>query len=314
MIAVEGVKKTYAGRIALDGISFEVERGRIVGLLGRNGAGKTTTLRILAGVTRPTAGRVVIDGLDDVHAKPSLRAQLGYLPETAPLYPELRVEEHLMFRAAQKGIGGSSRRECVARALASVGATELRGVIGAHLSRGMRQRVGLADAILTRPKLLLLDEPTTGLDPNQTRETRDLIRNLAPACTVIVSTHILSEVEALCDSAVLIDRGRVAAHGTLMELHGLGCNTELVMTLRTNVERASEVLSSLDAPLAIEQLEGELVRVVVTCQSDASIDDIAERASKLVSDHGIPLRQVGRKAASLEGIFAELTREEKPPP
>lgn len=312
VIEVERICKSYGTQVALSDVSFSVSKGTVLGLLGRNGAGKTTTLRILAGVLRPTAGTVSIEGVDSARASVKLRGKLGYLPESAPLYPELRVAEHLAFRAAQKGIGRSLRHEQVKRSLDLVNAWALRDTCCAHLSRGMRQRVGLADALLGAPPVLLLDEPTAGLDPNQTRETRELVRSLRATSTVIVSTHLLAEVEVLCDSAIVIDQGRVVAQGTLSELRALGRSTELVLTLRCSAERAREVLASeAAANPTVDELEPGIVRVQLACPAELDVEHFAERVTLAVTQQGIPLREVTRSTASLEQIFAALTAHEE---
>jgi ABC-2 type transport system ATP-binding protein len=312
VIEVERICKSYGTQVALSDVSFSVSRGTVLGLLGRNGAGKTTTLRILAGVLRPTAGAVSIDGLDGAREPVKLRAKIGYLPESAPLYPELRVAEHLTFRAAQKGLVRRLRREQVKRALGLVNAWALRDTCCAHLSRGMRQRVGLADALLGAPPVLLLDEPTAGLDPNQTRETRELVRSLRETSTVVVSTHLLAEVEMLCDAAIVIDQGRIVAQGTLSELRALGRSTELVLTLRCSAERARDVLANETAthPTIVE-LEPGIVRVQFACPADLDVEHFAERVTTAVARHGIPLREVTKRAASLEQIFADLTTHQE---
>lgn len=306
MIEVERISKSYGERVALSDVTFGLPRNSVVGLLGRNAAGKTTTLRILAGVIRPTVGRVTIDGIDAVHAPIQQRAMVGYLPESAPLYPELRVLEHLLFRAAQKGILRRDRAACAKRALSDAGAWHLRDVHCGHLSRGLRQRVGLADAILAEPRVLLLDEPTAGLDPNQTAETRSLIRRLGQSSTVVVSTHILAEVDAMCDSALVIHQGKLVAQGTLAELHALGQSSELMLTLRCSADVARATLGALETP-HVEELEPGVVRVTLSRPAAMSLDQLAEGATLAVTRQGIPIREVVRKSASLEQIFAELT-------
>ena len=220
MISVRGVTKRYGSarggdvRPALDDVSFEVERGEIVGLLGPNGAGKTTLMRILSCFLAPTRGTAVLAGCSIADDTRAARRSLGYLPEAVPLPPEMRVTEYLGYRAALKGIARDKRRAAVDDAIAIAGLAERRGQIIGTLSRGYRQRVGLADALLARPPILILDEATVGLDPNQIRETHALIRELGRERAVLLSTHILSDVEALASRVVIIDRGRVKAEGT----------------------------------------------------------------------------------------------------
>lgn len=308
MIQVERLQKTYGTHVALREVTFQVSRGEIVGLLGKNGAGKTTTLRILAGVLNPTAGRVSFDGKDCAMDPIQARGNVGYLPESAPVYPELRVEEHLMARAAQKGVPRRARRERVHWALSQVNARSFEQVLCGNLSRGMRQRVAMADALLKDVPILLLDEPTTGLDPSQTRETRELIRKLGETRTVIVSTHLLAEVEVLCDSAIVIDRGSVVGRGTLTELRQASRASQLTMTLRTSRHSAEAALRESAATLiSIEEPEPGIVRVVLGCPVDTDLDHLAEATTRIVTSHGIPVRELTHKAASLEQIFAALT-------
>ncbi len=220
MISVRGITKTYgaAGRggdgPALDDVSFEVERAEIVGLLGPNGAGKTTLMRILSCFLTPTKGTALLAGLSISEDTRAVRRALGYLPEAVPLPPEMRVNEYLGFRAALKGVARDKRRAAVDDAIGIAGLGERRTQIIGTLSRGYRQRVGLADALLARPPILILDEPTVGLDPNQIRETHALIRELGRDRAVLLSTHILPDVEALASRVVILDRGRVKAAGT----------------------------------------------------------------------------------------------------
>jgi ABC-2 type transport system ATP-binding protein len=221
LISVRGVTKNYGGARnggdggpALDDVSFEVARSEIVGLLGPNGAGKTTLMRILSCFLTPTRGTALLDGRSISDDTRGVRRALGYLPEAVPLPPEMRVTEYLGFRAALKGIARGRRRAAVDDAIGIAGLGDRRTQIIGTLSRGYRQRVGLADALLARPPILILDEPTVGLDPNQIRETHALIRELARDRAVLLSTHILPDMEALASRVVILDRGRVKADGT----------------------------------------------------------------------------------------------------
>jgi ABC-2 type transport system ATP-binding protein len=220
LISVRGVTKDYGGRQkgdvrpALDDVSFEVARGEIVGLLGPNGAGKTTLMRVLSCFLAPTRGTAVLNGCSISEDTRAVRRALGYLPEAVPLPPEMRVGEYLAFRAGLKAIPRGRRRAAIDAAIGAAGLGERRAQIIGTLSRGYRQRVGLADALLAEPPILILDEPTVGLDPNQIRDTHALIRTLARERAVLLSTHILSDVEALAGRVVILDRGRVRADGT----------------------------------------------------------------------------------------------------
>jgi ABC-2 type transport system ATP-binding protein len=218
VIRVERVSKRYGRTVALDGVSFAVGRGEVVGFVGPNGAGKSTTLRIITGFLDADEGRVMVDGREVAVERREARARLGYLPETAPLYPDMRVVEYLRFRARLKGVargevGGrveAAMRQCAVEAVG-------RRLIG-ELSKGYRQRVGLADALVAAPPVLILDEPTAGLDPVQVRELRGLLRGLAGDFTVLLSSHALAEVEAVADRLVVIAGGRITGDGTLAEL------------------------------------------------------------------------------------------------
>ena len=209
MIEVEALSRRYGSRLAVNDVSFRVERGEIVGFLGPNGAGKTTTLRMLTGYLAPTSGSIWIDGVDAVGDSIRARHRLGYLPEGVPLYREMRVHEYLRHRAALKGVPDITR--AVERSLELAGVTDARQRIVGQLSKGYRQRVGLAEALVADPPILILDEPTSGLDPNQVRQFRELVQSFRANKTVLLSTHILSEVEAVCDRLIVIHRGRKVA-------------------------------------------------------------------------------------------------------
>ncbi len=218
MIVVENLVKYYGEYQAVRGVSFQVPKGQVVGFLGPNGAGKSTTMRILAGYLTATSGRARIDGKDVFWDPIAARRSIGYMPENCPLYPEMRVEEYLKFRAGLKGLGWSARRKRIDYVLQRCWLKDVRRQLVGTLSKGYRQRVGLADALLADPPVLILDEPTAGLDPTQIRETRKLIRELGQEHTMLLSTHILSEVEMACDSAIIIYQGAVVANGTLADL------------------------------------------------------------------------------------------------
>jgi ABC-2 type transport system ATP-binding protein len=215
MIVVDRLTKYYGEYPAVSGISFEVPKGRVVGFLGPNGAGKSTIMRILAGFLTATSGRASIAGYDVFRDPIEVRRRIGYMPESCPLYPELKVDEYLRFRAGLKGLGWSARRKRLNYVIDRCWLGDVRRQLIGTLSKGYRQRVGLADALLADPPVLILDEPTAGLDPAQIRETRKLIRELGSEHTMLLSTHILSEVEMTCDSVIIIYQGKVAENGTL---------------------------------------------------------------------------------------------------
>lgn len=209
MIEVEALSRRYGRRFAVNDLSFRVEPGEIVGFLGPNGAGKTTTLRMLTGYLAPTSGDIRIDGIDAVSDSIRARARLGYMPEGVPLYGEMRVHEYLRHRGALKNV--AKLTEAVDRSLQLAGVADARNRILGQLSKGYRQRVGLADALIADPPILILDEPTSGLDPNQVRQFRELVRSFHGEKTVLLSTHILSEVEAVCDRVIIIREGKKVA-------------------------------------------------------------------------------------------------------
>ncbi len=218
MVIVEQLVKTYGPVLAVDHISFAVQAGEVVGLLGPNGAGKTTTMRMLTCFMPATSGRVRVAGYDVFTDSAAVRRQLGYMPENVPLYPEMRVSEYLRYRAKLKGLRGQALEERLRFVIDACELGEVRTRINDQLSKGNRQRVGLADALISDPDLLILDEPTIGLDPNQVRRVRELILELGRHRTIILSTHILSEVEMMCQRVIIMHQGRIAAQDTMANL------------------------------------------------------------------------------------------------
>lgn len=227
-IDVKQLSKRYPALTALDHISFEVRPGEIMGFLGPNGAGKTTTLRILTGLLAPTEGSVAIDGLGVAAHSLEIRRRIGYLPENVSLYPELRVQEYLAYRATIKGVPRPQRRACVDEAMQRCALGEVRGRLIGRLSKGFRQRVALSDCLLARPPILILDEPTVGLDPHQIRQTRELIKSLGETTTILLSTHILPEVEMICRRVTIIDKGKIVAIDTPDNLRKAMTGTQVV--------------------------------------------------------------------------------------
>ncbi|QQR89273.1 MAG: ATP-binding cassette domain-containing protein [Myxococcales bacterium] len=213
MLRVDKLSKRFKKRRAVDGLSFEVATGEVVGFLGPNGAGKTTTLRMLTGFVAPDEGSIEIDGIDVLRDSVQARKRIGYMPEGVPLYKDMRVGEYLWFRAALKGVRRLERKEHVLEAMRLADIEEVSRQIIGQLSRGYKQRVGLADALVADPPLLILDEPTAGLDPNQIRHVRALIRRLGGKKTILLSTHILPEVEAICERVFILRRGQLVAEG-----------------------------------------------------------------------------------------------------
>ena len=241
MIHVKNLCKFYGDFQAVRDISFDVPKGQVVGFLGPNGAGKSTTMRILAGYLTATSGYASIDGIDVFWNPVEVRRRIGYMPESCPLYPEMRVVEYLTFRAGIKGLHGSSRAKRVEECMERCWLGGVKSQIICTLSKGYRQRVGLADSLLADPPVLILDEPTAGLDPTQIRETRKLIRDLGDRHTILLSTHILSEVEMTCDQAIIINRGRVALSGPIEDLRSRDQTLEEMFIRLVERDEASTV-------------------------------------------------------------------------
>src|SRR5881227_1524550 len=306
MIKVENLTKRYAGQTAIQDLNFEVSRGEIMGFLGPNGAGKTTTMRILAGFMPPTSGRASIAGFDVFEQSLKARAHLGYMPENVPLYSDMRVTEYLNYRAALKGVPHRRIAERVGDVKELCGLKDLEKKLIGTLSKGYRQRVGLADALVHEPDLLILDEPTSGLDPNQIRQVRDLIKNLGKQHTILLSTHILPEVEMTCSRVIIIHRGRIEACDTPENLLG-------------RIRTAGGV--ELEAKVGNDNGEEELkkisgVRDVVTGGQDEwkkfslrveSGTDVRDAVFQLATARHWIVRELTQRRATLEDVFVELT-------
>jgi len=309
MIEASHLSKSYGPVEAVSDVSFRVDPGEVVGFLGPNGAGKSTTLRMLAGFLGPSSGVVRIAGHDLAEDPLRARSSLGYMPETAPLYPEMRVREYLAFRAELKRIPRRDRREAVARAVAETSITDVEDVVIGHLSKGYRQRVGLADALVGSPPILILDEPTSGLDPNQIRDVRALIRRLGKDHTVLVSTHILSEVEATCTRALVIARGRLVAQGSIDEIRALRRTAGARVTVRGDEAAALAAAEGVAGVVRVTAEAGDGATLTLAIELDRTADAgpaIEAVVAALVSA-GVGVREVVPRADSLEQVFSELT-------
>lgn len=309
MIKVENLTKRYAGFTAIKDLSFEVGKGEIVGFLGPNGAGKSTTMRILSTYMPATSGRVSIAGYDVFTQSMDARRHLGYMPEHVPLYTDMRVDEYLNYRAALKEITGSRKKERIGdvKELCSLRDVENR-IIGT-LSKGYRQRVGLADALLHSPDLLILDEPTVGLDPNQIRQVRDLIRNLGKHHTILLSTHILPEVEMTCNRVVIINKGRIEAADTPENLvNQMRAAGGIRLEAKHGTAGAEEAVSLLTALKGIKEVTTETEEgwTHFTLRTDAGSDP-REEIWRLANDRRWTVRELSRRRATLEDVFVELT-------
>jgi ABC-2 type transport system ATP-binding protein len=310
VISVKGLTKAYGNVLAVDHISFEVPKGQIVGFLGPNGAGKSTTIRMLTCYMPPTSGGATVNGFDIFHQSEQVRESLGYLPENVPLYTEMKVHEYLDFRGRLRKMDRDTRRKRIDYAIERCWLGNVRGRIIGHLSKGFRQRVGLADALLHNPAVLILDEPTVGLDPSQIRETRKLIKDLGGEHTVLLSTHILPEVEAVCDRAIVIAGGRIVAQGSPDELR-----TSRRMAARVLVEckgpptEVQNVLSRVSGVSKVDivsdgQSDGKYVTAAIRPKEAY---DVREEVARTVIQHGWPLREIRLEHATLEEFFVQVT-------
>ncbi len=310
MVTAEHLNKTFGRFTAVKDATFSVDRGEIVGFLGPNGAGKTTTMKMLTGYLPPTAGTASIAGYDILDNPLEARRHLGYMPENVPLYDDMRVIEYLDYRARLKGICGKSVREQIAEVIDKCGLEPKRKNLIHTLSKGYRQRVGLADALLGNPDLLILDEPTNGLDPNQIRQIRELIRALAENHTVILSTHILSEVEMICNKVIIIDQGEIKAADTPENLtRGLRAAGRVSIEFKGDPERVVAELEAF-APVKKVILEEPIDgwnRLLVRAEPGT---DTREKAAAIITELGFPMRHIYRHIPSLEDVFVEMTRRD----
>ena len=310
MIKVENLTKKYAGQTAIRDLNFEVGKGEIMGFLGPNGAGKTTTMRILSSFMPPTSGRATIAGFDIFEQSLQARAHLGYMPENVPLYNDMRVTEYLNYRAALKGIRHRRMAERVGDVKELCGLKEVENKLIGALSKGYRQRVGLADALVHEPDLLILDEPTIGLDPNQIRQVRELIKNLGKQHTILLSTHILPEVEMTCSRVIIIHKGRIEA-----------CDTpeNLLSRIRTAGGVTLEAKTGLDdGATELKKIAG--VRDVTVSDEDGwkrfSLrvefgGDIRQEVFRLARDRAWDVRELTARRATLEDVFVEITHSDE---
>lgn len=309
MIKVEHLTKVYAGIVAIKEISFEVARGEIVGFLGPNGAGKSTTMRILASYLPPTSGRAMVAGFDVFKDSLKARQRLGYLAENVPLYHDMRVDEYLRYRGTLKGLSGRKLTRRVGATKELCGLREVGRKKIAGLSKGFRQRVGLAEAMIHEPDLLILDEPTIGLDPNQIRQVRELIKSLGERHTILLSTHILSEVEATCNRVLIINRGKLEASDSPYNLVNKLRTAGLVnLEVKTGSEDPTEYLLKIPGVKEV-QLETNGVWRKGWIRIEAN-SDLREEIFGLAVERKWVIRELSKERATLEDVFVELTHTE----
>jgi len=309
MIKVKNLTKRYVNMNAVDDISFHVKENEIVGLLGPNGAGKTTTMRILTCFMPATAGSATVAGYDVFTDSLNVRQQIGYLPENVPLYLDMRAYEYLMFRAKLKNIPRRERRKKIEYCLEMTGITDVQKQIIGTLSKGYKQRVGLADTLIHDPKILILDEPTIGLDPNQIRQIRGVIKGLGQKHTVLLSTHILPEVEMVCDRIMIINKGKIVAMDTPSNLmKQLKTGSNLVLEIRGDGEKIKNSLSKVDAVQSVTyEKKDDANEFYIDGTGDK---DIREDVFNCIVRDNYTLREMKKQTISLEEIFHQITTKE----
>jgi ABC-2 type transport system ATP-binding protein len=305
LVEAHDLTRYYGTFLAVDHVGFSIDRGEIVGLLGPNGAGKTTTIRMLTGFLAASEGTASIAGHNVRDEPTTVRRHIGYMPENNPLYPEMRTREYLAFRAGLKGVPRKHRNRRIAECVDRCAIRDVADQIVGTLSKGYRQRVGLADAMLSEPDVLMLDEPTIGLDPNQVRETRGLIRDLGEKHTVLISTHILAEAEAICRRVLIIDHGRIVADDTPGALSDRLVRTSVIVELKGDAE---EILSALRDVESVERVDVEQTNGWnrLTIRADGQVD-VRERVFRTAVQRGWPLRELTRTRATLEDVFHRIT-------
>ncbi len=309
MIDVQHVTKQYGQVTALNNISFSIQKGEIVAFLGPNGAGKTTTMRILTGFMPPTSGTVHIAGFDCLEEPWEVKKHIGYLPESPPLYLELTVTEYLTFVGRIKRLGTEELQERMTLILQQTGLTEVQGRVIDHLSRGYRQRVGLAQALIHNPPVLILDEPTTGLDPNQIVEIRDLIKSLAGSHTIILSTHLLAEATAICQKVIIIHQGQIVAIDSPEQLGAKLRQSEILnLTVKHPDPELLNALGKISGVIKVSQGPTPNSYALETQIGE----DVREELTKLVVERGAGLLELTTQTVSLEDVFKVLTKSDKP--
>ncbi len=309
MIEIENLSKKFGSEIILDKLTLSVKKGEILGFLGPNGAGKTTTMKIVTSFWPASEGDVKIDGISVNEDSLKTRAKIGYLPETVPLYDDMKVYEYLKFVAQMRGIKKEDFENRIKDVSESCGLNQVLGKPIDELSKGYRQRVGLAQAIIHNPDVLILDEPTTGLDPNQIAEIRDLIKKIGKEKTVIFSTHILSEVSAVCDRVIIINKGKIVGEGTPGELIQKAGNKEVIyVKIKGNENEVLNKLKAMEDVDSVEEKDKESEEIYGYEIEPKTGVDIREKLSKLVMESGWSILEFSKNTVSLEDVFRELTK------
>ena len=310
MIEVKDLVKKYDNHLAVDHLTFTVPRGQILGFLGPNGAGKSTTMNIITGYISATEGSVSINGHDIYEEPEEAKKSIGYLPEQPPVYMDMKVKEYLEFVAELKGVSKKERELQVAAALVKTGTENVAGRMIKHLSKGYRQRVGIAQAIIGNPEVIILDEPTVGLDPVQIIEIRDLMKELAKEHTVILSSHILSEISAVCDTVMIINNGRLVVSDTVENLpKHLNAQNSCRVVIKGTEDQVKPLFGEMEDVKELG-LEGDGEFVIVTVTTDSQVD-LREDIFFACAKSGLPIYEMSNITRNLEDIFLELTRSEE---
>lgn len=310
MIEVRNLTKRYAGRTAVDSISFDVDRGEIVGFLGPNGAGKSTTLKMLTCFLSASEGSARVAGYDIYHQSIEVRKHIGYMPENVPLYLDMRVIEYLHFRARVKGLGYREAKTAVGEAMETCSLVEAQKKMISTLSKGYRQRVGLADALVNKPDLLILDEPTNGLDPNQIRQSRELIKRLGEHHTILISTHILSEVEMTCNRVIIIDKGVIRASDSPANLvQRLRKPGAVLLELHASAENPEAKIRTLIGVKEVVRRQERNEWLTLSIATDPQID-VREELYRMALKERWRMRELASQTASLEDAFVDLVRQD----
>ena len=311
MIEIRNLTKKYGEHIAVSDISLEIKPGKVYGFLGPNGAGKSTTMNIITGYLAPTSGEVIIDGHDIYKEPEEAKACIGYLPEIPPLYVDMKVEEYLKFVAELKKVKKEDISKEVTRVMNLTRIDDVSGRIINNLSKGYRQRVGFAQSIIGSPKIVILDEPTVGLDPNQIKEMRDLIKSLSDSHTVILSSHILSEISETCSHVFIINKGKIIANDSIENLSNyFNSHQVLDILAKGDLDKCKEIITKLEGVSSVDALPGAeegTVKLVVEAEQGK---DVREDVSLALSSEKISIFEMKEDVKSLEDVFLELTSEE----
>ena len=315
MIQVENVTKKYGSFVAVNNINFEIEEGEIVGFLGPNGAGKSTTMNMITGFIEPTSGRIIVDGYDISKKPRKAKRQIGYMPEGVPLYSDLTVKEFVTYMAELKGIPSKEKKEKVKKVLDATGLAEVSNKLTKNLSRGYKQRVSMAGALVGDPKVIILDEPTVGLDPKQVTEIRALIKELGKEHTVILSSHILSEVSQICNRVIIINKGEIVAIDTPENLENKVVNENSVYVTvedpENKMENIKEKLEKVKEIKFVNENEDKTKKYIIKAENEV---DIRKEIFETLAKEGITIFEMKKADATLEDAFMKLINTEEPIP